>query len=169
MKGGFFIQQDVNEYIVTLMPEVFLKHPDLFQKKDQYQDYLEQKEYIQEQNKIILEELSSKLVERFGDQYVASELFLMQKLFLLYPKKSPTDLLSLSWEHVKFLLNIFDKKERAFYIQECLQRNWDLEKLKEMYFQDTYKKYNYVAKQYRHKSFSMDLFYKVLPLIWQEE
>ena len=95
-----------------------------------------------EQNKIILEELSSKLVERFGDQYVASELFLMQKLFLLYPKKSPTDLLSLSWEHVKFLLNIFDKKERAFYIQECLQRNWDLEKLKEMYFQDTYKKYN---------------------------
>ena len=82
MKGGFFIQQDVNEYIVTLMPEVFLKHPDLFQKKDQYQDYLEQKEYIQEQNKIILEELSSKLVERFGDQYVASELFLMQKLFL---------------------------------------------------------------------------------------
>ena len=160
------MQQEVNEYIMELMPEVFASHPNLFQDKDTFTDYLEKQKYIREQNEIILTSISEKLIEKFGNKYTVEELFWMQKLFLLYPDETPVSLLKLSWDHVKFILNIFDAKERDFYIQECLANNWTLEELKEKFLLNLYPKYVYVKKKYVNKSFSKELFYDLLFFIW---
>ena len=54
------MQQEVNEYIMELMPEVFASHPNLFQDKDTFTDYLEKQKYIREQNEIILTSIFKK-------------------------------------------------------------------------------------------------------------
>ena len=129
---------------------------------------MEQKKYLKEQNELILNELSNELVPRFGESYRSSELFMMQKLYLLYPRKVPKKLLELSWEHIKVLLNLFSDEERKFYIECCLIEKWSVEKLKEAILKDVYEKYYYVKKVYGKHGFDFHNFKEVLDFVWQE-
>ena len=113
--------------------------------------------------------MADELVPRFGESYQPSELFMMQKLYLLYPHKVPEKLLELSWEHIKILLNLFSEEKRHFYVLCCLKERWSLEKLKEAILHDFYEKYIYVQQIYGIKKFSFQNFQEVLDFIWPEK
>ncbi len=168
LKGGLNINSEVNDLINKKMPDVFLKHPDLFSKKDLFVDYLEQKEYLKEQNEIVLNEIAKDLVPHFGNSYNKKELFYMQKLYLLYPNKEEIDLLDLSWEHIKIILNIFDKNKRLFYINICLKKNLDVKKLKNYLLMDLYEKYFFVKEKYQQQDFSLDKLIELANFIWND-
>ncbi len=151
------------------LPKIFEKHPDLFVKRDKYTDFLEKKMYVKEQNMLILKEVSQGLKKDIDVDYSVDDLFFMQKLYLLYPDVAPENLLSLSWEHIKVLLNLLSNKKRDFYIEKCLKQNWDVCQLQKAILRDMYEKYLYVEEKYKNKDFSEDKFMKVQDDLWINE
>lgn len=168
MKGGFFIDSSVSEIIKINMPKIFNKYPDLFSLKDSFNNYLDKKAYLKEQNDIIIKEISPLLVKKFGNKYNEEELFYMQKLYLLYPENLENDILKLPWNFIKIVLDLFNEEKRQFYIDNCLKYNWSLEELKEYIRQDVYEKYKYIQKKSKDRTFSMEKFLNLTSFIWNE-
>ena len=65
----------------------------------------------------------------------------MQKLYLLYPDTLPKKLLSLPWELIKIILNLYSVEKRKFYTDLALQFQWDSSKLEFYILNDLYEKY----------------------------
>lgn len=168
-KEVFFIQNCVNKYIFENLPKIFDKYPDLFLEKDKYNDFLEKKIYLQEQNLLVLKEISRGLKKDLGVNYSEQELYCMQKLYLMYPDSPPSKLLSLSWEHIQILLNLFSKSKIDFYVEKCIIYKWSILELKKAIMNDMYDKYMYVEKQYQNHPFSDKKFLKIQDILWINE
>ena len=52
----------------------------------------------------------------------------MRKLYLYYPKRT-TLLSQLTWSHYLELIKIDDETKRNFYMNECINSNWDVREL----------------------------------------
>ena len=76
----------------------------------------------------VLEKLSIKLSNEFGRGFSKRNLERMRKFYLYYP--IATSMLSqLSWSHYLELIKIEDENKRNFYMNECVNSNWDVREL----------------------------------------
>ena len=76
----------------------------------------------------VLENLSIKLSNEFGRGFSKRNLERMRKFYLYYP--IATTLLSqLTWSHYLELIKIDDVNKRNFYMNECINSNWDVREL----------------------------------------
>ena len=76
----------------------------------------------------VLENLSVRLSNEFGRGFSKRNLERMRKFYLYYP--IATTLLSqLTWSHYLELIKIDDVNKRNFYMNECINSNWDVREL----------------------------------------
>ena len=93
----------------------------------------------------------------------------MQKLYLMYPKEPPEDLLGLSWGHIKLLLNLCEEQKRNFYIELCLQKNLSVKDLKKYLLEDLYEKCLLANKErrvYQRDYSKIDELIGVSKMVW---
>lgn len=76
----------------------------------------------------LIENLSNQLINEFGKGFSTRNLKRMRKLYLCYPKRT-TMLSQLTWSHYLELIKIDDEKKRNFYMNECINSNWDVREL----------------------------------------
>ncbi len=76
----------------------------------------------------LIENLSNQLTNEFGKGFSTRNLKRMRKLYLYYPKRT-TLLSQLTWSHYLELIKIDDEKKRNFYMNECINSNWDVREL----------------------------------------
>ena len=78
--------------------------------------------------KKIIEVLSSKLTNEFGNGFSAVSIRRMRRFYEMYPIWSavPTEL---TWSHFQELIKIDRKEEREFYEQESIKSNWGYREL----------------------------------------
>ena len=76
----------------------------------------------------LIENLSNQLTNGFGKGFSTRNLKRMRKLYLYYPKRT-TLLSQLTWSHYLELIKIDDEKKRNFYMNECINSNWDVREL----------------------------------------
>jgi predicted nuclease of restriction endonuclease-like (RecB) superfamily len=103
----------------------------------------------------LLQNVSAELTHKLGKGYSVQNLERMRNFFLTYSKSSKElrnsevfqkssnnlrifsdeeiKLLTISWSHYLFLMQIDDEQERQFYEIESFQNNWKLEELKRQY------------------------------------
>ncbi len=159
-------------FLKNIITEILEKHPEFFQKKEQFHDWYEAHEYFWNQNQIFLKEVVKELHEKYQENYSAEELFYMQKLYLMYPLKVPKKLLSLPWEQVKILLDLCNVKKRNFYISLCYEKRIDEHSLQLYLLNDLYEKALILKKKNQEKlSFTskefLDKLLNIYPIIWQ--
>ena len=76
----------------------------------------------------LIENLSAQLTNEFGKGFSTRNLKRMRKLYLYYPKRT-TLLSQLTWSHYLELIKIDDETKRNFYMNECINSNWDVREL----------------------------------------
>lgn len=76
----------------------------------------------------LIENLSNQLTNEFGKGFSTRNLKRMRKLYLCYPKRT-TMLSQLTWSHYLELIKIDDETKRNFYMNECINSNWDVREL----------------------------------------
>lgn len=76
----------------------------------------------------LIESLSIQLTNEFGKGFSTRNLKRMRKLYLYYPKRT-TMLSQLTWSHYLELIKIDDESKRNFYMNECINSNWDVREL----------------------------------------
>ncbi len=76
----------------------------------------------------LIEKLSNQLTNEFGKGFSTRNLKRMRKLYLYYPKRT-TMLSQLTWSHYLELIKIDDETKRNFYMNECINSNWDVREL----------------------------------------
>ena len=76
----------------------------------------------------LIENLSNQLTNEFGKGFSTRNLKRMRKLYLYYPKRT-TLLSQLTWSHYLELIKIDDETKRNFYMNECINSNWDVREL----------------------------------------
>ena len=85
--------------------------------------------------------------DSFKKKYSVKELHCMQKLYMLYLDDPPNDLLKLSWDCVKVIINILSVEKRNFYINACQKYSWDVRKLKYYIVSDLFEKYLFLKQE----------------------
>lgn len=134
------MKQEIMDFLLAKTPEIYERKPFLFKDSDQHRGWYACRAYFLSQNQLFLEEVLKELDKEYPGIYDTNELFYMQKLYLMYPKKPPEALLSLSWEHIKILLDLCNEQKRNFYIELCLAKNLSKEELKIFILGDLYEK-----------------------------
>ena len=76
----------------------------------------------------LIENLSNQLTNEFGKGFSTRNLKRMRKLYLCFPKGT-TMLSQLTWSHYLELIKINDDVKRAFYMNECINSNWNVREL----------------------------------------
>ncbi|MBE6139654.1 MAG: DUF1016 domain-containing protein [Firmicutes bacterium] len=76
----------------------------------------------------LIESLSNQLTNEFGKGFSTRNLKRMRKLYLYYPKRT-TLLSQLTWSHYLELIKIDDESKRNFYMNECINSNWNVREL----------------------------------------
>ena len=76
----------------------------------------------------LIENLSNQLTNELGKGFSTRNLKRMRKLYLCYPKRT-TMLSQLTWSHYLELIKINDETKRNFYMNECVNSNWDVREL----------------------------------------
>jgi len=76
----------------------------------------------------LIENISKKLTNDYGKGFSTRNLKRMRKLYLYYPKGT-TMLSQLTWSHYLELITIKEEDKRNFYMQECINSNWDVREL----------------------------------------
>jgi len=76
----------------------------------------------------LIERISKKLTDDFGNGFSSRNLKRMRKLYLYYPKRT-TLLSQLTWSHYLELIKIKDENKRNFYQKECINSKWDVREL----------------------------------------
>ena len=76
----------------------------------------------------LIENLSNQLTNEFGKGFSTRNLKRMRKLYLCYPNRT-TMLSQLTWSHFLELIKIEDETKRNFYMNECINSNWDVREL----------------------------------------
>ena len=82
-----------------------------------------------EYGKDILNKLSKKLTNKFGNGYSVSGLYNMRLFYTRYKNFQPLAG-NLSWSHYCYLIYIEDDDERKFYETECINEKWSKRELK---------------------------------------
>ena len=67
----------------------------------------------------VLEKLSEKLTDDFGNGFSSRNLRTMRKFYLVYPIWKTVSS-KLSWSHYLELIKIEDSNKRGFYLNECI-------------------------------------------------
>lgn len=137
VKGKNKMNDEVLKDIQKILPE-------LLRKKTRYEsnscDWYASRLAFLKKNLEVLTDLSKVLVAKYGQEYEVSELIYMQKLFLMYPNYIPKKLLSLSWEHIKIILDLCTEEKRKFYLDLTALKNLTTNELKKHICQDFYEK-----------------------------
>ncbi len=76
----------------------------------------------------ILETLSGRLANGFGEGVDASNLWNMRKFYQTYPILDAVRL-ELSWTHYRILIRVDSPQARSFYEIECIKSNWSAREL----------------------------------------
>lgn len=163
------MKQEIMDFLLAKTPEIYERNPYLFKESEAHRGWFSCRAYFLEQNDLFLSEVLKELEKEYPGIYDKEELFYMQKLYLMYPKEPPTDLLCLSWEHIKLLLNICEEQKRNFYIQLCLQKNLQVEDLKKYLLEDLYEKCllaNKERKVYQRDYSKIDELISVSKMVW---
>ena len=91
-------------------------------------EYEQQGKERAEYGKGVINELSNKLVDEFGNGFTIANLKYMRQLYLIFPiGHAVRD--QLSWTHYRSLLKVANKEARNFYIEECIKENWSSRQL----------------------------------------
>lgn len=91
-------------------------------------EYEQQGKERAEYGKGVINELSNKLVDEFGNGFTITNLKYMRQLYLIFPiSHALRD--QLSWTHYRSLLKVANKEARNFYIEECIKENWSSRQL----------------------------------------
>ena len=77
---------------------------------------------------LLIEGISKKLTENFGKGFSVQNLRRMRQFYNTYPIRS-TIMSELSWTHYLELIKIKEKNKRDFYMNECINSNWDVKEL----------------------------------------
>ena len=94
------MKQAIMDFLLAKTPEIYERNPYLFKESEAHRGWFSCRAYFLEQNDLFLSEVLKELEKEYPGIYDKEELFYMQKLYLMYPKEPPTDLLCLSWEHI---------------------------------------------------------------------
>jgi len=164
-------KENLMELEATIL-EVVKEHPNIFRNDSLKKDWYHSRKDFLKQNDSFLELVSEKHYEKTQIMYDKEELFMMQKLYLLYPNNPPEKLLSLSWEHIKVILNLCEKEKRDFYTELCILSKIDVSLLKKYILNDLYEKKESLMTELENpekistKNF-LKYFLEIYPMIWQ--
>jgi predicted nuclease of restriction endonuclease-like (RecB) superfamily len=78
--------------------------------------------------KRLLEVLSERLTEEFGEGFHASNLWNMRQFYQNYPILDAVRR-ELSWTHYRILMRVENPQARSFYEIECIKNNWSAREL----------------------------------------
>jgi len=82
----------------------------------------------------LVDELSQKLVAKFGQGFSSTNIKQMRSFYLIYSKgQTLSDEFNLSWSHYLKLMRIDDDRERRFYEIESSKNNWSVRELQRQY------------------------------------
>lgn len=129
------------EHIMNVLPTVLERNQNLFSGKVRKNNWYQKRKSFLEKNTRFLQCVRQEVLKKYNEDYLENELFAMQKLYLLYPDTLPKKLLSLPWELVKIILNLYSIDKRKFYTDLVLQFQWDSSKLEFYILNDLYEKY----------------------------
>lgn len=163
------MKQEIMDFLLAKTPEIYERKPNLFKESENHRGWFSCRAYFLEQNDLFLNEALKELEKEYPGIYDKEELFYMQKLYLMYPKEPPEDLLCLSWEHIKLLLNLCEEQKRNFYIELCLQKNLSVKDLKKYLLEDLYEKCLLANKErrvYQRDYSKMDELISVSKMVW---
>lgn len=109
--------------------------------------------------KALLQDLSIRLTERFGEGWSYQTLRAVRQFYLTYsnmldsveqfsdadsanvpPATASTPHFSLSWSHYLVLMRIKDPNARSFYEIECAQQHWSIRQLQRQYNSSLYER-----------------------------
>jgi predicted nuclease of restriction endonuclease-like (RecB) superfamily len=76
----------------------------------------------------LLETISKRLSDNFGEGFDERNLFYMRQFYLSYPKLNALRS-ELSWTHYRILMRIENPEARSFYEIECVKNNWSSREL----------------------------------------
>lgn len=77
---------------------------------------------------LVIEEISKRLTEQFGKGFSIQNLRRMRQFYMCFPIRS-TISSELSISHYYELIRIKEKSKRNFYMNECINSNWDVKEL----------------------------------------
>ncbi len=162
---------EVLDFLLRKAPEVYEKSISFSSDTKKYSDWYDCRKYFLDQNDLFLTELEKELKAKFPKYSNKQELFLMQKLYLMYPEHPPTKLLSLPWEHIQVLLGLCDSKKRDFYVELCNQNDVSIRKLQSYILNDVYEKYCFLQQHNKDLDIQIDndFLHKILEIeqmIW---
>jgi len=133
------VNSDELDHIMKIIPTILKKYPNLFQITEEHIGWYEQRVFFLKSNSVFLDKIFLELGDEIKE-YSKEDLFYMQKLFLLYPDHAPKKLLSLSWHHIKILLNLYSLEKRNFYTDMCIRFHWNEDTLEFYILNDLYEK-----------------------------
>ena len=81
--------------------------------------------------KYILANLSMRLTEKYGKGYSLRNLKYARQFYMCFPIGNALRA-QLSWTYYKILVRVKDKRERNFYMQECISSRWSYRELERM-------------------------------------
>ena len=81
-----------------------------------------------EYGKGIIEKISSRLTQEYGNGYSIYNLRKMRRFYYLFPIRS-TVLRELSWSHYLILIKINETNKRNFYMHEAVNSGWSVREL----------------------------------------
>lgn len=159
--------------IMSVLPDVQMENPDLFTNNGEYYDWYQRRKRFLDQNFLFLDKVILKIKEKYDENYSKEELFYMQKLYMLYPNDLPKQLLSLSWNLIKIILNLCTVDKREFYTSLCCNYDLDEFQLQEYIMNDFYEKQlilirEFVDSQELFKDSYFNHFQEVHALIYEE-
>jgi len=119
-----------------------------------------------------LKKLDYNIKEEYNCDLATEELFLMQKLFLMYPDCPPKKLLSMSWEVIQIILKLCDVEKRKFYTDIAYYLDLDSNTLSSYILNDLYEKVVYLISEIQDYNIvnSDDFIEKVLDIqmmVWE--
>ncbi len=90
--------------------------------------------------KNVIDSLSSKLSDEFGEGFSAVSIRRMRRFYEIYPNWSTVST-ELSWAHYQELIRIDRKAEREFYEEESIKSNWGCRELRRQINTKLYDRY----------------------------
>ena len=90
--------------------------------------------------KKVIDVLSSKLINEFGNGFSSVSIRRMRKFYEAYPIWSTVST-ELSWAHYQELMRIDRKEERKFYEEESIKSNWGVRELRRQIGTKLYDRY----------------------------
>jgi predicted nuclease of restriction endonuclease-like (RecB) superfamily len=91
--------------------------------------------------KAILKELSTKLLEKFGEGFSVDNLENMRRFYVAYSiSETVSRKFTLSWSHYLILIRIKNVDERNFYEIEATNSHWSLKELQSQYHSSLYER-----------------------------